>query len=102
MHGMDPSDINFELAKEKFETKESDRLCHIARMKQTFHRLVNKCYHLVFKARDFEEAKRILRNELFKEHTRYEDLKSPEMRLQYLNIIREKSKLRDQIDYYND
>lgn len=56
----------------------------------------------MFKQRNFEEAKKILREELFKEHTSYEDLKSPELRLEYLRIVREKTKLRDELDFYND
>ena len=64
-------------------------------MKKNFHFYVTKAYNMIFKKRDFEEAKRIVREELFKEHTTYEDLKSPEMRLEYLRILREKTKFRD-------
>lgn len=56
---------------------------------------MTRAYNLVFRKHNYEEAKRIVREELFKGHTTYEDLKSPETRLEYLRIVRDKTKLRD-------
>lgn len=63
-------------------------------MKSNFKLMVNRAHNLVFKKRNYEEAKRILREEIFKEHTTYEDLKSSEMRLEFIRIAREKTKFR--------
>jgi hypothetical protein len=64
--------------------------------------MITKAHNLVFKKRDYEAARKILREELFKEHMEYEDLKSPEMRLEYLRIVKDKTKFREQLDYFND
>lgn len=64
--------------------------------------MVNRAYNLTFKKRNYEEARRIIRDELFKEHMTYEDLKSPELRLEYLRISKDQTKFRGTLDYFTN
>lgn len=64
--------------------------------------MVNRAYNLTFKKRNYDEARKIIREELFKEHMTYEDLKSPEIRLEYLRLIREKELFPETLDYFTE
>ena len=64
--------------------------------------MIDRAHRLVFKKRDFNAARKILREELFKEHMTYDDLKSPEARLEYLRITKDKTKFRESLDYFTD
>lgn len=82
--------------------KEQDKQNHILRMKKNFSLMVNRAYNLTFKKRNLEEARRVIREEIFKEHMTYEDLKSPELRLEFLRITKDKTKFRETLDYFTD
>ena len=40
-----------------------------------------------------------MREELFKDHGTYNDLKSSEMRMEYLRVLKDETKFRESLDY---
>lgn len=75
---------------------------HIESNRNNFRFHVGKAYFQVYKKRDYKEGQRIVSENVFKGHTKYEELKSSEMRMEYLKIIKDKSKFRESLDYFNE
>lgn len=64
--------------------------------------MVNRAHKAVYKKRKFDEAKTIVKNELFKEHMTYDDLKTSEMKMEFLRITKDQTMFRESLDYFNN
>jgi len=84
---------------EDYRTKGMVREQHIMKAKANFHKNVGKAYRALTKRRDKQEAAEILDEKAFKYHTEYEELQSPELRLEYLKLCNDRSKFKDSLDY---
>lgn len=62
--------------------------------------MVNKAHRLVYKNRDYEGAQKVVRNELFKDHMNYEDLKDSNLKMEYIKLSKEQSKFKESLDYF--
>ena len=54
-----------------------------------------RAHRRLYKFRDAKEAQRIVKDEVFKDHMEYQDLKSPEARIEYLDLVKERGKFKE-------
>jgi len=62
--------------------------------------MVTKAHKCVFRKHDYQAAQHVVSNQLFKGHTKYEDLQRSELRMEFLRLAREKPLFRESQAYF--
>ena len=52
--------------------------------------MVGRAHREVYKKKNYEEAENILRREVFKGHMKYEDLKSSDLKMEYIKLVKDR------------
>eukprot|EP00347_Sterkiella_histriomuscorum_P023735 403333566 len=89
-----------EQKKENYTNQKVQAQVHINGQQKNFRMMVNRAHREVYKKKDFQEAQKIVRQELFKGHFKYEDLKTSDLKMEYIKLSRDKNLFKESQDYF--